>query len=109
MIKSQAKELINALAEGQAVDFSFIKKDGTLRKAIGTLKPELYLDNIPKGNGKDRKGIVTFFDVTIGEWISLREDTDIFINAIYKKSKGFDCEKHIVSDTLANALFNSVK
>ena len=56
MIKSQAKELISALAESQAVDFSFIKKDGTLRKAIGSLKPELYLDNIPKGNGKERKG-----------------------------------------------------
>lgn len=109
MIKSDAKELIKALAEGQAVDFSFIKKDGSLRKAIGTLKPELYLDNIPKGNGKERKGVVTFFDVTIGDWRSLRESTDIFINALYKKSGGFDCSKHIVSDDLANALFNTHK
>jgi len=109
MIKSNAKELINALAEGQAVQFSFIKKDGSLREALGTLKPELYLDNMPKGTGKERKGIITFFDLELNEWRSLKETTDIFIKFVFKKSKGFDCEKHIVSDTLANALFNSVK
>jgi hypothetical protein len=39
---------------------------------------------MPKGTGKERKGVVTFFDVTIGDWRCLREETDIFINALYK-------------------------
>jgi hypothetical protein len=108
MNKATAKELIKALAENQAVQFSFVKKNGEVREALATKQQELYLKHTPKTNRKEAKGTITFFDLAINEWRCLREDAEIKIKFAFKKSAGFDCEKHIVSDTLANALFNSI-
>lgn len=108
MNKSTAKELIKALAENQAVQFSFVKKNGEIREAIATKKEELFAEHTPKGR-KEAPSTITFFDLAINEWRSLRKDTEITIKFAFKKSAGFDCEKHIVSDKLAQALFNTHK
>jgi hypothetical protein len=108
MNKSTAKELIKALAENQAVQFSFVKKNGEVREALATKKEELFADQSPKGR-RESKNTITFFDLAINEWRSLRNDTEIVIKFAFKKSAGFDCEKHIVSDRLAQALFNTHK
>jgi hypothetical protein len=107
MNKATAKELIKALAENQAVQFSFVKKNGEVREALATKQQELFLKHTPKTR-KEARGTITFFDLAINEWRCLREDAEIKIKFAFKKSAGFDCSKHLVSDTLANALFNSI-
>jgi hypothetical protein len=85
MNKTTAKELIKALAESQAVQFSFVKKNGEIREALATKQQELFLKHIPKTNRKEAKGTITFFDLAINEWRCLREDAEINIKFLFNK------------------------
>lgn len=44
------------------VTFAFLKKDGTIRKARGTLMAE-HFSYIPKGPKAERPGLTTYFDM----------------------------------------------
>lgn len=44
------------------VDFAFLKKDGTIRCAKGTLVSE-YFNYIPQGEPRKNDSVVTYFDI----------------------------------------------
>lgn len=60
LIKLRAKML-----KGQA-EFSFLKKDGSIRKAVGTLNVET------KGTGSEQYKTFNFFDVESNGWRSFQ-------------------------------------
>ena len=61
---------LKELLKKQKVTFEFKKKDGTSRKAVGTLNEEL----IP--TVKKEKKNVSFFDLEKNAWRSISSDTD---------------------------------
>jgi hypothetical protein len=50
------------------VAFSFTKKDGSLRKAKGTLSPSVIAQYPFTGKQTESPNLVRFFDVEISEW-----------------------------------------
>ncbi len=68
MIENLKTKLANGIAH-----FVFMKKDGTLREAWGTTQPNI-AKAMTNGRGVSREHYKTtaFYDVTIGEWRSLR-------------------------------------
>ena len=72
-VAEREQNLVEALKSG-VVAFSYKKKDGTLRKAIGTknltfIPAEFH----PKGNGDDKaaKTSITYFDMQKMQWRSI--------------------------------------
>ena len=68
------EELKKKLLEG-VVEFSYTKKDGSLRTAKGTL----CMDNIPEdqhpnGNGIVVPGVLRYYDLNSEGWRSFKED-----------------------------------
>ena len=68
MIENLKTKLANGIAH-----FVFMKKDGTLREAWGTTQPTI-AKAMTNGRGVSRELYKTtaFYDVTIGQWRSLR-------------------------------------
>ena len=68
------EELKKKLLEG-VVEFSYTKKDGSLRTAKGTLRmgniPE---DQHPNGNGTSVPGVLRYYDLNSEGWRSFKED-----------------------------------
>ena len=72
-------EFKNALREGE-VNFVFKKKDGTIREARGTLKPELILKNEVKESDEEKpkkkriitEDVICYFDLDKSAWRSFR-------------------------------------
>ena len=74
-------DLRKALNEG-IVNFEFIKKDGSLRRARGTTNPDVVpLDDTPKGartpeqQAAYERQTVAFYDIDKKGWRSMRIDT----------------------------------
>lgn len=66
-------KLKKAMAEKEAVEFTFIKKDGSERPATGTLAATV----VPaiKGTGKAKPmGIVTYYDIERKGWRSFKAE-----------------------------------
>lgn len=55
------EELKEKMRQG-IVEFEFVKKDGTIRQAKGTLVSS-YFNYIPKGDGVEKPGVTTYFDM----------------------------------------------
>lgn len=55
------------------VSFSYIKKDGTMRKAHGTLKKSLLPDLVGSGR-KPSADVFVYFDVDQENWRSFRRE-----------------------------------
>ena len=81
------EKLINALRDG-VVNFEFKKKDGSLRKAVGTTNLDLIPTDLwPVGNDNQedaterqlRTGCVTFFDMEKMAWRSCRGENILTI------------------------------
>ena len=68
------KTFKEALHNG-VVEFSYEKKDGTIREARGTLNSEVYgSENEPKGTGKKGpENIIKYFDLDKEGWRSFDE------------------------------------
>ena len=81
MKKVTAEQLKQKLAGPIPVRFTFTKKDGQVRHAIGTR----YIDNIPggaapTGSRKESTTAVSYYDYTVQAWRSLTKDTEIFLD-----------------------------
>lgn len=72
--------LKSALQNGVA-KFAFVKKDGTLRFALGTLKLDLIPNSDhPKGVRPASEKVVTFFDLEKTSWRSVSINSLVFGN-----------------------------
>ena len=71
--------LINRL-NSEKVQFKFIKKDGTIREALGTTNPDLLPKEARRGDYKTQKtGVVNFYDFLAGGWRCFQTGADIYI------------------------------
>ena len=64
-------------------EFSYYKKDGSLRKATGTLNLDLIPEDMhPKGINVDfnNSNIVRYFDFTVQGWRSVNVDNIVMFN-----------------------------
>ena len=76
--KTTSVEELQNLLHKEIVNFSFTKKDGTIRQAKGTLLKE-YLP-APKADSKPHKkneNVVVFYDLDKNEFRSLRKEAFI--------------------------------
>lgn len=55
------------------VEFEFIKRDGSIRHAFGTRLHNLIREHVVGGEGPS--GVISFWDVEIAEWRSVRVET----------------------------------
>ena len=81
MKRVTAEQLKQKLSGPIPVRFTFTKKDGQIRHAIGTR----YIDNIPggaapTGSRKESTTAVSYYDYTVQAWRSLTKDTEIFLD-----------------------------
>ena len=73
-----AEDLREALHQ-RIVKFFFVKKDGSLREAVGTTNlTHIPASGHPRGNGSSPK-VVVFWDFLRGGWRSLQVTTQVFI------------------------------
>ena len=74
------EKLKTAMAEGP-VKFTYLKKDGSTREAIGTRNPQI-LEEVGyeyKGNGVEKSGVVSYWDMEKCAWRACREDSIISV------------------------------
>ena len=66
------------LASGD-VHFTYRKKDGTEREAYGTRNTDIITmnDAMPSGNGKEKTGVITYYDLTSKGWRSFKTENFI--------------------------------
>lgn len=74
-----AKQLAKALGTNPTFSFSFVKKNGDLRSAVGTINTKL----IPKelrasAKATSSKNSVNFFDLNKNEWRSVSAESPIY-------------------------------
>lgn len=74
---NREKNWLRELLREQNVEIEFLKRDGTLRKMICTLKTEtIPEEKTPKGTGKAKNDdSLAVFDVEKSEWRSFRWDS----------------------------------
>lgn len=63
----KAAMLKNLLSEGEVI-FSFTKKDGSIRKAVGTTSQSAIADYPFKGSLFETPKLIRFFDIELKEW-----------------------------------------
>ena len=71
------------------VRFTYTKKNGELREAIGTTNLEA-IDNedcTPKGTGKKPDGVIAYWDFDKEAWRSCREDSVVEIIETWKQQE----------------------
>jgi len=72
--------LAQSLRNGPA-KFAFVKKDGTLRFALGTLKMDLIpTANHPKGTGTPCETVINFWDLEKSAWRRVSTSSLVFGN-----------------------------
>jgi hypothetical protein len=78
-LPTKPETLRRRLAEG-AVEFSFIKKDGSLRTAFGTTDlSSIPAESHPQGVRESSNKVVTFFDLEKREWRSVSTLREIYL------------------------------
>jgi hypothetical protein len=78
-IETTPQILKNLLKEG-VVEFSFIKKDGSRRDAIGTTNlSSIPAESHPQGVRESSDKVVTFFDLEKREWRSVSTLREIYL------------------------------
>lgn len=66
--------LIESLQAGK-VEVTFVKKDGSVRVMVATTNPSLISYMPTQGApSRERMGLVTVWDMDLGQWRSFRED-----------------------------------
>ena len=68
----------NRLASGD-VHFTYRKKDGTEREAYGTRNTTIITEHnaTPSGNGSEKTGVITYYDLTSNGWRSFKVENFI--------------------------------
>jgi hypothetical protein len=68
----------NRLATGD-VHFTYRKKDGTEREAYGTRNTDIITinDAMPSGNGSEKTGVITYYDLNAKGWRSFKVENFI--------------------------------
>lgn len=68
----------NRLASGD-VHFTYRKKDGTEREAYGTRNTDIITlnDAMPSGNGSEKTGVITYYDLNSKGWRSFKTENFI--------------------------------
>lgn len=63
----------NRLASGD-VHFTYRKKDGSEREAYGTRNTDIITlnDAMPSGNGSEKTGVITYYDLNSKGWRSFK-------------------------------------
>ena len=74
-----AQDLRNHL-QNRVVKFMFVKRDGSLREAIGTRNLGLIpTQGHPRGDRPAPDSVVAFWDVMKGAWRSLSANAQVFL------------------------------
>ena len=68
------EEAIKERLSSGDVHFTYRKKDGTEREAYGTRNLDIItrLDAKPSGNGSEKSGVITYYDLDSNGWRSFR-------------------------------------
>lgn len=66
-----AEQIKETLSSGD-VRFTYRKKDGTEREAYGTRNTDIITlnDAMPSGNGSEKNGVITYYDIDAKGWRS---------------------------------------
>ncbi|MBQ9560578.1 MAG: DUF2693 domain-containing protein [Bacteroidaceae bacterium] len=75
--EQQAQQIAKLCREmkSRIVEFYFIKKDGSVRQAFGTLQDEVILPHIKsESNREPRPDVVTYFDTVAQSFRSFRKE-----------------------------------
>lgn len=66
-----AEQIKETLSSGD-VRFTYRKKDGTEREAYGTRNTDIIMlnDAMPSGNGSEKDGVITYYDIDAKGWRS---------------------------------------
>ena len=66
------------LASGD-IHFTYRKKDGTEREAYGTRNTDIIIvhDAMPSGNGSEKTGVITYYDLNSKGWRSFKTENFI--------------------------------
>lgn len=85
MIKT-VEDLRKGLKNG-VVNFTYMKKDGSIRHATGTTRLDsIPVEDHPKGTGRQADGVVNYFDLEKSEWRSFREENLVSIDGCIQES-----------------------
>lgn len=74
--EQQAQQIAECVREmcKRVVEFYFVKKDGTMRQAFGTLQPEVLIEHVTEpSNRTPNPDIVTYFDTMAQAFRSFRK------------------------------------
>ena len=78
---AECKEQATKIAEcvkamkNRIVEFFFVKKDGTVRQAFGTLQDSVILPLIKDSSNREpRPDVVTYFDTSVNQFRSFRKE-----------------------------------
>ena len=68
------EEVIKERLSSGDVHFTYRKKDGTEREAYGTRNLDIIIRHnaIPSGNGSEKGGVITYYDLDSNGWRSFR-------------------------------------
>lgn len=75
--ENQAQQIAECVKQMKLriVEFYFVKKDGTIRQAFGTLQDEVILPKIADtSNRNERPDVVTYFDTVAQQFRSFRKE-----------------------------------
>ena len=94
-----AENLKTALREG-VVSFSYKKKNGEWREAIGT-RVLPYIDDIggamPNGRGEERPAFIPYYDIVAQGWRSCAKDSIIAINQFWELEEWKEVESEVMA------------
>jgi hypothetical protein len=80
MFEVSIEDLRSNLQGGSPVHFSYYKKDGSLRKAIGTLNANLIPEEMrPKDASLNNGGNLKYYDLEKASWRSLHSDCSLVV------------------------------
>ena len=70
------EQLKSELQNKKEVKFKFTKIDGTERIALGTKHKDVIesFNATPSGNGSEKTGVITYFDLEKKSWRSFKEE-----------------------------------
>lgn len=72
VIKALTFECLRAkMRKGEVVRFAYMKKDGTVRVAVGTLQEQAVKANVV-GTGQHKKGTLSYIDLEKMAWRSFK-------------------------------------
>lgn len=74
--EQQAQQIAECVKEmcSRVVEFYFLKKDGTVRQAFGTLQPDILIQHVTSpSNREPNPDVVTYFDTMAQAFRSFRK------------------------------------